>query len=243
VNPPSSWPRELILSGAPDAGHRDWPGRQSLRPDRLPAPLAHPLLARLLPQAPEDLQTRPLGAGDHPPGSDVGRGAAELPGTRALLRDGITQGSLRAAIARAVMTVAPRRRRTGRSTRRKGPGWNGGAKTPATALWPAGNSPRPRSSRWTSGTPPAPVPSADGPPPPVTMSTMSATKPADGPAFAMAAPSVGVTIASGSIPNGMWTSFPTGRSGVGAHRFRCPSCFVASLGSRQRRRAARLRGY
>ena len=118
----------------------------------------------------------------------------KLPGTRALLRDGIitlakaqiivnatilltskeaqaveakvlgragriTPGSLRDAIARAVMDVAPEKAKKRREHAAKTRGWNGGARTQATVPWPAANSPRPRSS-------PGPAHHLVGPPAP-----------------------------------------------------------------------------
>jgi uncharacterized protein DUF222 len=53
----------------------------------------------------------------------------------------LTPGSLREAIAQAVIEVAPARRRRGGSRRRSRRGWSGGARTPATAPWPAASSP------------------------------------------------------------------------------------------------------
>ena len=44
----------------------------------------------------------------------------------------LTPGGLRAAIARAVMEVAPEKARERREARRGTPGWSGGPRTPAT---------------------------------------------------------------------------------------------------------------
>jgi hypothetical protein len=68
----------------------------------------------------------------------------------------LTPAGLRSAIARAVMEVAPARRRSG-GRRRPGPrGWSGGPRTAGTRRWPGGNCRPPRCSPPASGSPRGP---------------------------------------------------------------------------------------
>jgi Domain of unknown function (DUF222) len=53
----------------------------------------------------------------------------------------LTPGSLRAAIARAVMEVAPDKARKRRETVARSPGWSGGPRIPATPPWRAASGP------------------------------------------------------------------------------------------------------
>ena len=68
----------------------------------------------------------------------------------------LTPGALRPAIARAVIEVAPTRRRNAGNGRLARPGWNAGPRSPATRAWPAGSCPLPRYTRPTSGSAPGP---------------------------------------------------------------------------------------
>ena len=52
----------------------------------------------------------------------------------------LSPGGLRAAIARAVMQVAPEKRASGARTRPATPGWNAGPRTLATPRWSAASS-------------------------------------------------------------------------------------------------------
>ena len=65
----------------------------------------------------------------------------------------LTPGSLRAAIARAVMEVAPKKARKRRRKPGRTPGSSGGRRTPATPRSRALNSPRTKPWRRTSGSP------------------------------------------------------------------------------------------
>ena len=66
----------------------------------------------------------------------------------------LTPGALRAAIARAVMEVAPKKARSGGKRRRSSRGWSGGPRTPGTPPWRATSCRPTRSWPPISGSPP-----------------------------------------------------------------------------------------
>jgi hypothetical protein len=68
----------------------------------------------------------------------------------------LTPGGLRAAIARAIMEVAPGKARKGGRPRRSSRGWSGGPRTRVMPRWRAGSWPRPRRWRPMTGLPPGP---------------------------------------------------------------------------------------
>ena len=163
----------------------------------------------------------------------------------------LTPGALRAAIARAVIEVAPEKAKERREQATKdarverwvedsGNAALMGCELPPDEVLAADQ----RITAWAhelkkagldggmdqlrarayprSGTPPAPAPSAAGPPPSATWSTIPPTRQADARACATPAPNAATTTASSSTRNGTSTSSPTAPS-AGPHQSAAPT--------------------